>query len=141
VAISLPARHPDLVARFLVRAIVGAPAGVGAQKAREAAHDFGHGLGLLARNRAGKRAGRTRLREEAVAVLREKGFEPVADRRGNMTLRNCPFDPLAAEFPGTICDLNLALHQGLLEGLGRSGLRVELAPAPGRCCVTFHSGR
>jgi predicted ArsR family transcriptional regulator len=55
-----------------------------------------------------------------------------------LRLHNCPFDPLAAQYRSTVCRINLALQEGLIEGLGASGrLRAELQPAPGWSCVAF----
>ena len=53
-----------------------------------------------------------------------------------MVLENCPFDRLAHEHTELVCGLNVELVAGMAAGLGCSGLRVGLDPAPGRCCVT-----
>ncbi|MGH9170293.1 MAG: hypothetical protein ACRD0Z_05415 [Acidimicrobiales bacterium] len=52
-------------------------------------------------------------------------------------MANCPFHTLAAEQPELVCDMNLHLLEGLVEGAGLSPEAVRLDPAPGRCCVTF----
>jgi hypothetical protein len=36
-----------------------------------------------------------------------------------------------------VCGMNLAFMEGVLEGLGVSGIHATLDPQPGRCCVTL----
>ncbi|WP_331771129.1 transcriptional regulator (plasmid) [Embleya sp. NBC_00888] len=50
-------------------------------------------------------------------------------------LRNCPFHQLAEDFPPLVCGMNLALVEGLLDGLGAAEHRARLDSVPGRCCV------
>ncbi|MEV5893347.1 hypothetical protein [Nonomuraea fuscirosea] len=54
-----------------------------------------------------------------------------------MTLRNCPFHPMAADDPDLVCAINHAFVPGLLDGLGAPTLDATLAPRPGNCCVTL----
>ncbi|HEU4532911.1 MAG TPA: hypothetical protein VFS00_02290, partial [Polyangiaceae bacterium] len=49
--------------------------------------------------------------------------------------RNCPFHAIAARYPPLVCGMNLALYEGLLEGLGAARLEARLDPRPGECCV------
>jgi len=70
-------------------------------------------------------------------LLRERGYEPVGSETGELRLRNCPFDAVAARRRELVCGLNLALLEGMLEGLAAGGFRAELAPAPGACCVVI----
>jgi predicted ArsR family transcriptional regulator len=86
----------------------------------------------------GREAGR-RLVEagpapEVEAALAARGYEPYRDGAA-LRLRNCPFANLAGEFPALVCGMNLALVEGLLEGMGQPPGRAAMAPAPGRCCV------
>ena len=46
-----------------------------------------------------------------------------------------PFQRLARTHPRLVCEMNLGLVEGLLEGAGESGLRARLDPQPGCCCV------
>jgi predicted ArsR family transcriptional regulator len=64
------------------------------------------------------------------------GYEPVADG-GTVRLRNCPFHVLAEEFPPLVCGMNLALIEGMLDGLGATGWRADTDPVPGHCCVVL----
>jgi predicted ArsR family transcriptional regulator len=79
-----------------------------------------------------------KLRDALSKLLSAFGYEPKTGAEGELRLHNCPFDSLAAQYRSTVCQINLALQQGLIEGLGASGrLRAELQPAPGSCCVTL----
>jgi predicted ArsR family transcriptional regulator len=70
-------------------------------------------------------------------MLRARGYEPYRDG-GALRLRNCPFANLAHEFPVLVCAMNLALVEGLLDGIGQPDGRAVMDPAPGRCCVAVH---
>jgi predicted ArsR family transcriptional regulator len=88
--------------------------------------------------RSGKAAGR-RQREAGPGppvdqVLAGRGYEPYRDG-ALLRLRNCPFANLAEQFPVLICAMNLALVQGLLDGIGQPADRATMDPAPRRCCV------
>jgi predicted ArsR family transcriptional regulator len=126
--ITIPERRYELIAEILADAVAAEPA-----DAREAAV-------RLARER-GRQIG-ARLPEEGgdlVAAIDALGFEPRRERDGALVLRNCPFRVLAVRQTELVCGLNHALLTGLLDGLGagRLGIVAELAPGPGRCCVTL----
>ena len=70
----------------------------------------------------------------ALAVLSECGFEP-ARSNGEVRLSNCPFEALAQECRPLVCGMNLALVRGALTGVRARGMRAELRPASGSCCV------
>jgi len=67
-------------------------------------------------------------------VLARHGYEPRAGE-GVISLANCPFDSLAREHTELVCGMNVALIDGVLEGLSCSRLRASLEPEPGLCCV------
>ncbi|MFI0422724.1 helix-turn-helix transcriptional regulator [Spongiactinospora sp. 9N601] len=69
-------------------------------------------------------------------ALRDHGYAPYDDG-GRIRLRNCPFHVLSEERPLLVCTMNLALCQGLLEGLGDRETVARSDPAPGECCVSF----
>jgi predicted ArsR family transcriptional regulator len=71
-----------------------------------------------------------------VEVLAGHGYEPVS-RDGRILLDNCPFHVLAGEYPPLVCGMNLALLEGLVEGLGADGARPSMDPGAGRCCVAI----
>jgi predicted ArsR family transcriptional regulator len=72
-----------------------------------------------------------------MAVLAAYGFEPFEDD-DKIRLHNCPFHLLARQFPPLICGMNLALVEGIMDGLGGPEGLTHLDPAPGRCCVAVH---
>lgn len=77
---------------------------------------------------------------ELIEVLTEQGYEP--ERQGDsIVLRNCPFHALARDFPPLVCGMNLALLEGLVEGLVEQRDRApdtpRLAPAGEGCCVVI----
>ncbi|MEV4396750.1 helix-turn-helix domain-containing protein [Nonomuraea sp. NPDC049607] len=89
-----------------------------------------------AARRAGARLAKGRSGEPVDRVLRERGYEPY-DEGGALRLRNCPFHLLSQEQPLLVCSMNLALCQGLLEGMGEDPGRARLDPRPGECCVSL----
>jgi len=135
VQVSLPERRYDLAGRLMAEALED-PSGDPAGAVDRAARRYGQTLGAQARKHMGRRPSRDRLLETACVVLRDHGFEPVkADNE--ILLRNCPFDSLAKEHVALVCGMNLALVEGLLEGLGAEGVNARLDPLPGRCCVAL----
>jgi predicted ArsR family transcriptional regulator len=89
-----------------------------------------------AARRAGRRLAGRHDGEPVESVLRGRGYEPYPDGEA-LRMRNCPFHVLSHEQPLLVCSMNLALCQGLLEGLGDDPGRVRLDPRPGECCVAL----
>ncbi|MEV4300448.1 helix-turn-helix transcriptional regulator [Microbispora rosea] len=120
--VSLPPRDYRTLALVLAETVdlLG-----GEEKAEEAARRTGERLA------AGEAAG-------LVEVLRGRGYEPY-EEDGRVRLRNCPFHVLAESHPLLVCSMNLALCQGMLAGLGETGVVATLDPRPGECCVAFTS--
>ncbi|GAA2372018.1 helix-turn-helix domain-containing protein [Nonomuraea africana] len=121
-SVSLPPRDYGSLASVLAEVVdlLG-----GEEQAEEAARGLGRRL-------AAARGGAADVAE----VLRERGYEPYTEE-GEVRQRNCPFHALAEEQPLLVCSMNLALCQGLLEGLGQDPGRARLDPRPGECCVTL----
>lgn len=140
VAVSIPPRDDELPARLLARAVVEA----GAEKtAFDYAREAGHALGAEVRRRTdggvptdAHPGDRRRLVTTLRDVLAERGYEPFDDGT-RVLMRNCPFDHLTGEHRELVCGMNLALLEGLVDGLGLDGRRAVLDPEPGRCCVTM----
>jgi predicted ArsR family transcriptional regulator len=138
VSISLPQREYELAARLLARAVAASPDDEPRAALDQAARQLGETIGHEAREVCGRRPSRRRIREAALATLRDRGFEPYDDQEGAVRLRNCPFHALAAEQPQLVCGMNLALVRGMIHGLGEeAGGEVVLDPAPDRCCVAL----
>ena len=139
VQINLPERRYDLAADLLAQAIE-APGGDPARAVDKVARRFGKALGVEAHRRLGRRPSASKLLETACVVLREQGFEPIRTE-GQIRLRNCPFDSLAAEHTELVGGMNLALAEGLLSGLEAEGVEARLDPQPGTCCVALGTAR
>jgi predicted ArsR family transcriptional regulator len=126
VEVALPARDYELMAGLLARAVEADPSGGAGIALDRAARAMG----------AEVAAERGRGDAEVASVLADRGYEPYRDE-GVLRLRNCPFGRLAEAHRDLVCQANLAFMEGLLDGLGRAGLRAVLEPRPGRCCVAF----
>lgn len=127
VSLTVPMRQYELVGAILADAVASDPTDAGAA-ARRRATAAGRDIGADARNPPA--SGTNAIR----GVLRDLGFEPIADRAG-IALSNCPFHRLAQRQTTLVCGLNEAFIRGLLDGLGATNLRARLAPTPGACCV------
>lgn len=136
----LPERRYDVVARVLAQAVAAGTGPKGLAAVRRAARRFGTTLGAAARARIPGRTTQAGLLRQAEAVLREYGFEPVR-HDGEIRLRNCPFDAVARDHRPLVCGANLCLMEGLVAGLGVTGIKASLDPLPGQCCVSFRPGR
>lgn len=119
-SVSVPPRNYGLLADLLVAVMAGDDAeAVRSAVAAEA-----------------RRVGRVSASDHGVVnALYEWGYEPAVTPDGDIELRNCPFDRLARSHTELVCELNLQLIQGMLEGVGESPNRAVLAPREGRCCV------
>ena len=122
ISVSVPPRDYELAARLLAAAVDAGDAEPVRTALTAAAKATGRAVG------ADVRAGRRSLLE----VLDEHGYEPVADERGDLRLRNCPFHLLAEEHRTLVCGMNLAMLGGASTG---TGYRARLDPEPGWCCV------
>ena len=125
VEVALPARDYELMAGLLAHAVEAEPA----EGARAALVRAARALGAEV---AAEGADDATVR----SLLAGRGYEPYEDE-GVLRLRNCPFGRLAETHRDLVCHANLAFMEGLLDGLGRGGLRAVLEPRPGRCCVAF----
>ena len=134
IEVSVPPRSYDLAARVLVTAIEESDSPKTRKSLAKAARGIGKGIGLQARSRAGPRPARKKALAGMVAALEENGYEPEPSG-GGIRLRNCPFQALAREHTETVCRMNLALIEGVVEGLQLPSVKPVLDPAPGMCCV------
>jgi predicted ArsR family transcriptional regulator len=85
--------------------------------------------------------GQNAAARDVKAVLAQQGYEPRRDGDGVIRLRNCPFDQLAEQHREVVCGMNLALVEGLVDGLGTGGWHPVLDPQPGHCCVAIGGDR
>lgn len=140
VRVTLPPRRYELAGRLLAHA---------ADRARrehvpietaldDAAREEGRSLGDASRARLRRRTSRRARRELLFEELRSLGFEPDTRDDGVTVLHNCPFHHLAQEHTELICGMNLCMLESMLTELEETGLRAELEPEDGYCCVRFH---
>jgi predicted ArsR family transcriptional regulator len=127
VAVSLPPRTYDTLAEILAEGVERSRSARGA--AVSAAHDRGRQIAEA----APATADRTAL----VAVLAERGYQPVTDSEGVIRLRNCPFDRLVDEHRELTCSLNLAMLGEIAEGYEAAHVAAEARPPDTFCCVAF----
>lgn len=139
-AVTVPPRQYELAGLLLAGAVDADSSGQSGAALRRAARGAGASLGLAARTRrrsaqARGHAARAALRLAVMDALAEHGFEPYDDGRDAIRLRNCPFRRLATRYPEVVCGMSLALLEGLVDGLGATGMRPALDPRQGHCCV------
>src|SRR5260221_8936297 len=133
--VTVPTREYELAARLLAEAVESEPSGSALTGLQRAARGLGSEIGRAAGGRRAAQGGHRRSSREIMhATLAEHGFEPVNDA-GGLSLRNCPFHPLAARHRDVVCAMNLALLEGVAGGIGGRGLAPGLDPPPGPCCV------
>jgi predicted ArsR family transcriptional regulator len=142
VRISIPERHPDLLAEILIDAVLGHDGGQpAAEAATNAARAQGTRLGATERDRIRPgRLGAERGLTVVASVLGRCGFEPDRDTPGHVRLRNCPFQPLTRRAPELVCGINHAFATGIVDGLQATGVTALLASRPGGCCVELTTG-
>jgi predicted ArsR family transcriptional regulator len=141
VAVSFPTRRYERAAAMFADALVrlgkDPAAGVPAVLS-EVARTRGRAAGSDARQQAGPRPGRKRLRMVLVELLQRSGYEPEAlPQPERICLRNCPYDALVEDHRDLTCGMNLAWAEGLVDGLGQAGLTARLDPSDGYCCVVL----
>jgi predicted ArsR family transcriptional regulator len=126
-AITIPERRYQMIAEILADAVDEDPADAAGAVHRHA-RQRGVELGAQLREQ--------HTDADLVNVLGELGFEPQLDADGRVLLHNCPFHALAARHTNLVCGLNLAFIGGLVDGLA-AGVRADLVPRTGACCVTL----
>ena len=134
--VTLPERRYELAAALLATAVDASKAPQTEKALKQAARTLGERIGAESKARVGRRPGRNRLVDGTVAALAANGYEPER-ARDEILLRNCPFHGLVGEHRELVCGMNLALMQGVVEGLQVPGVKAVLAPQPGRCCVVL----
>jgi predicted ArsR family transcriptional regulator len=134
ISVSLPERRYDIAGEVLAAAVdwsarEGIPI---AEAVQQVAHDTGSRI--AGTTIPPRRAGRAAITAGLVDVLANHGYEPrlVGD---DVCLTNCPFDRLAAEHTRLVCGMNLALVDGVIDGLHIQSMSARLEPQPGFCCV------
>jgi predicted ArsR family transcriptional regulator len=124
-AVSVPPRAYELLARLLAEAAESDTTGKVRRTLNEVAHNLGHQVG-------------TETGGDLMAALHGCGYQPRASAEGALELRNCPFHRLARDHQELVCGLNLRLIEGVITGSANRRVRAALSPSPGRCCVVVH---
>jgi predicted ArsR family transcriptional regulator len=137
VAVSLPDRRYELPARLFAEALEHDGGPQPAPSVAAAARALGSSLGTAARAAAGRRPARSRLRDALASTLDRRGYAPFETAAGEIRFGNCPFHALVDEHRDLVCGMNLALAEGMLDGLGADRLEARLDPQPGLCCVAI----
>jgi predicted ArsR family transcriptional regulator len=137
IAVSLPERRYDIAADLLATALEDASRSRPPAALRQVARQAGRAVGVAARTTAGPRPSRARRRTTLLDALRDRGYEPRDGPGGEIRFANCPFDALVDDHRDLVCGMNLALTEGLVDGLGDPGLQARLDPQPGMCCVAL----
>lgn len=133
-SVSVPQRQYDLAGQILAMGVDrSVREGVDIQDAVRAAA-AAEGRRIAEASSGAEEGGAARELERTAHVLAGEGYEPRIDD-DEMTLSNCPFDSLAREHTELVCGLNLALVDGVVDGLGCTGLESSLDPRQGQCCV------
>ena len=142
-AVTVPPREYELAAQLLVQAVEADPSDRSRAALAEAARRLGTELGSTFRPSPGEKdaAGRDADGRHVKGVLTQQGYEPCGGADGVIRLRNCPFHQLTEQHREVVCGMNLALVEGLVDGLGADGLRPVLDPQPGHCCVAIGGER
>ncbi|HEY6318036.1 MAG TPA: transcriptional regulator [Acidimicrobiia bacterium] len=136
IQVSVPPKRYDVAARLFAESLAARNP---AKTLIESAGAFGESLGARTRQRVRRQVRGRRLLESIAVTLRDYGYEPsVSD--GQLTLRNCPFDPLSLEYRDVVCTMNRAVMDGLLTGLKARDLTTSFQPSPQArpCCVAIN---
>lgn len=132
--VSLPPRTYDLAAELLAQAVEEggkAPR----DSVTEVGRRFGRTLGEEVASHLSGRPSRERRITALAQVLDRYGYEPRHEGRA-IRLGNCPFHALSETHRELVCGMNLALLEGVVEGMEGSDLEARPDPRPGECCVT-----
>ena len=116
ISVSVPPRRYELAAKIMLEALATDLAL--ADTARRIGEDLG--------------------RNGLSAALQGTGYEPT-EEGGETRFRNCPFHVLKEQDRDTICGMNLALVEGMVEGAREWDVHPVLAPEDGYCCVRLRS--
>jgi predicted ArsR family transcriptional regulator len=140
IELSLPERRYEAAARVMADALERAGDDVPPPAVRESAREAGVAIGMTARTPLGPRPSRRRRRTALLEALEGRGYEPREETAGEIVLGNCPYHALVQDHQQLVCGMNLALANGVLEGLGADDAHAVLDPEPGRCCVLIREG-
>jgi predicted ArsR family transcriptional regulator len=131
VAVSLPERHYALAGQLLAAALEEVDRSGDSPRTALGRRAYTMGYDIA---RAARAADDVDPRAVTVAVLEDHGYEPRVEGP-DLALVNCPFHALAKDHTDLVCGMNLRLLEGVLDGVGCTGLAAQLRPSPDHCCV------
>ena len=139
VSVTLPERRYETAARLFAETLNRVADGDDGppRELRDAAHEVGEEAGANAAKTAGRPRSRSGRRDAVMTALRDRGYEPFAGENREIRLRNCPYHALVDEHRPLVCGMNLALVEGVVDGVGATGLEARLDTQPGLCCVAI----
>jgi len=135
--VALPDRRYLLPAELFATAIEAGRGSAPGSDVVTGARQLGAQAGIDAREKVGPTPPSDRLRDALLALLEARGYQPRLTPNGEIRLGNCPFHALVESHRELVCGMNLAIAEGLLEGLGEHELVARLDPQPGWCCVAL----
>ena len=138
--VSIPTRNYELMARLLA-SVVQQSEVASAPQIESQAKAFGFSKGAAARKQVSRLTSRKKLKQVLVDELARLGFEPLDDGIGTLRLGNCPYHDMARQNASFICSMNLALMEGVIEGLDLKEISPAPEPNEGMCCVAFRTNR
>jgi predicted ArsR family transcriptional regulator len=131
--LTIPPRNPRLVNQLLIEAV--GRAGRRADPVRAALVEVAREAGDAAGRRAAERLPAGEPGELLTGLLGTMGYAPHAGD-GELSLANCPYEPIADRDRQTICSMNVALVEGAAAGVGLRRTQCSLRPpVGGGCCV------
>ncbi|MFL5751529.1 MAG: helix-turn-helix transcriptional regulator [Chloroflexota bacterium] len=141
VSVTLPERRYETAARLFAETLdrVADAADGPPLELRDAARGVGEASGTAAAKAAKRPRSRPGGRAAIQDALRDRGYEPFTDDSGDIRLRNCPYHALVDEHRPLVCGMNLAIVEGVVEGVGATDLEARLDTQPGLCCVAIRA--
>lgn len=140
VAASLPPRRYDLAGQILAAGVRDATAPGARGDARAATFAAAEAKGRELAGAYAAPASSASL-EQVGAVLAALGYEPKEEDDGALRLCNCPFHAVVDVEPELVCQMNVHLLEGLLDGLSATDVEAQFTPTPGECCVRVAARR
>jgi predicted ArsR family transcriptional regulator len=132
-SLSLPPRNPSLVGSLLAEAV--SRSGSDADRVRARLLDVAREAGIALGGDGRAATGAGERRDRFLEILGRYGYAPVATP-GELSLGNCPYEPLADRDRDLVCSMNLALLEGVVSGARLRGVSCRLrVPVAGGCCV------
>ncbi|WP_035737900.1 helix-turn-helix transcriptional regulator [Glycomyces arizonensis] len=127
VSVTIPPRDYGLFAEILLDAVTAADAAAMRSALADAAEQRGRTI--------------DETNTDLLATLTNCGYEPHVTECDDIELHNCPFHRVAQRETELVCGMNRAFLRGVLAARDAGPDRVELAPAPGHCCVVIRPER